>query len=44
VIAGIQTPAVATRSRDTQSGPAIPLDAIKVKAAKIPKGAEKYFQ
>ena len=44
VIAGIQTPAVATRSREAQSGPAIPLDAIKVKAAKIPKGAEKYFQ
>ena len=44
VIAGIQTPTVATRSREAQSGPVIPLDAIKVKAAKIPKGAEKYFQ
>lgn len=46
VIAGIQAPDVKA-NRTTIAGEAtrgIQLDTVKVKAAKIPKGAEKYFQ
>lgn len=47
VIAGIQAPDVKTNRSVIASGEVkqgIQLDTVKVKAAKIPKGAEKYFQ
>lgn len=43
VIAGIQAPP-ASRSAVSVQSAGIPLETIKVKTAKIPKGAEKYFQ